>query len=46
MSPRAALLRHRLGLPPRPPWWREACRLLAFIACGLIFGLLFLMSVD
>jgi len=43
---RAALVRHRLGLPPRTPWLLEALRLLAFIACGLLLGLAFLMAVD
>ena len=43
---RAALLRRLLDLPPRGPWLLEALRLLAFIACGLLLGLAFLMAVD
>lgn len=46
---RDRLIRARLGLTPPSPWRGalvEAGRLLVFVAAGLIFGALFLMSID
>jgi len=43
---RDALIRSRLGLPPRTAWVREALRVLVFMAAGLIFGALFLLGAD